>query len=78
MPLTPSQCRAGRALIDWSQQQLADASLVGNATIRNFESGRSGPQQSTLAALQRALEAAGVVFLDENGGGVKLRKDRES
>jgi transcriptional regulator with XRE-family HTH domain len=76
MLLTPSQCRAARALIDWSQQQLADASLVGNATIRNFESGRSDPQNSTLAALQRALEGAGVEFIAENGGGpgVRLRK----
>jgi transcriptional regulator with XRE-family HTH domain len=73
MPLTPSQCRAGRALVDWSQQQLADASLVGNATIRNFESGRSRPQQSTLAALQRALEAAGVEFTNGARPGVRMR-----
>jgi transcriptional regulator with XRE-family HTH domain len=74
MLLTPPQCRAARALIDWSQQQLADASLVGNATIRNFESGRSGPQNSTLAALQRALEAAGVEFTNGDQPGVRLRK----
>ena len=76
MLLTPAQCRAARGLIDWSQQQLANASLVGNATIRNFESGRSDPQNSTLAALQRALEAAGVIFVAENGDGpgVRLRK----
>jgi transcriptional regulator with XRE-family HTH domain len=76
MLLTPSQCRAARALIDWSQQQLANASLVGNATIRNFESGRSNPQNSTLAALQRALEAAGVEFTNGDQPGVRMRKDR--
>jgi transcriptional regulator with XRE-family HTH domain len=77
MLLTPAQCRAGRALIDWSQQQLADASLVGNATIRNFESGRSDPQNSTLAALQRALEAAGVEFTNGEQPGVRLKAGRK-
>jgi transcriptional regulator with XRE-family HTH domain len=74
MLLTPSQCRAARALIDWSQQQLADASHVGSATIRNFESDRSSPQHSTLAALQRALEDAGVEFTNGGQPGVRTRK----
>jgi transcriptional regulator with XRE-family HTH domain len=74
--MTPAQCRAARALIDWSQQQLAEAARVGNATIRNFENGRSSPQHATLDVLRRALEAAGVEFISENGGGpgVRLRK----
>ncbi len=74
--MTPAQCRAARALLDWSQQQLADAARVGNATIRNFESGRSSPQNATLEVLRRALEAAGVEFIPENGtgAGVRLRK----
>ena len=65
--ITPSQCRAARALLDWSQQQLADASKAGNATIRNFETGRSSPVNATLDVLQRALELAGVIFVEENG-----------
>lgn len=69
--ITPAQCRAARALLDWSQQQLADASKIGNATIRNFEGGKSAPQHATLDVLQRALESAGVEFI--NGTGVKLR-----
>jgi transcriptional regulator with XRE-family HTH domain len=75
--MTPAQCRAARALLDWSQQQLADAARVGNATIRNFESGRSSPQNATLEVLRRALEAAGVEFIPENGtgAGVRLRKE---
>jgi transcriptional regulator with XRE-family HTH domain len=74
--ITPSQCRAARALLDWSQQQLADASKAGNATIRNFEGGRSSPVNATLDVLQRALETAGVIFVEENGEGpgVRLRK----
>ncbi|WP_368860633.1 helix-turn-helix domain-containing protein [Mesorhizobium sp. GbtcB19] len=69
--ITPAQCRAARALLDWSQQHLADASKIGNATIRNFEGGKSAPQHATLDVLRRALEAAGVEFI--NGTGVKLR-----
>jgi transcriptional regulator with XRE-family HTH domain len=74
--MTPAQCRAARALLDWSQQQLAESATVGNATIRNFENGKSSPQHSTLDVLRRALEAAGVEFIPENGGGpgVRLRK----
>jgi transcriptional regulator with XRE-family HTH domain len=72
--ITAAQCRAARALLDWSQQRLAEASKVGNATIRNFESGRSKPVNSTLAVLRHTLEAAGIEFLDENGNGVKLAK----
>jgi transcriptional regulator with XRE-family HTH domain len=75
--LTAAQCRAARALLDWSQQALADAAKVGNATIRNFESGKTAPQNATLEMLQQALGKAGVIFIDENGEGpgVRLRKD---
>ncbi|TIV38999.1 MAG: helix-turn-helix transcriptional regulator [Mesorhizobium sp.] len=69
--MTPAQCRAARALLDWSQQHLAEVSKIGNATIRNFEGGKSTPQHATLDVLRRALEAAGVEFI--NGTGVKLR-----
>lgn len=57
--------------MDWSQQDLANASKIGNATIRNFEGGNSGPQHATLNVLQRALEAAGIEFI--NHSGVRLR-----
>lgn len=71
--ITPAQCRAARALLDWSQQQLADAARVGNATIRNFEGGKSSPQNATLTVLRTALESAGVEFIPENGGGPGVR-----
>ncbi|GLS18741.1 transcriptional regulator [Labrys miyagiensis] len=76
--MTPAQCRAARALLDWSQQQLSEAANVGNATIRNFESGKSSPQNATLAVLMNAFENAGVIFVAENGEGpgVRLRKER--
>ena len=76
MAISPAQCRAGRALIGWSQDQLAVASKVAKATIANFELGKRTPYDRTLADLHAALEAAGVIFVAENGEGpgVRLRK----
>jgi transcriptional regulator with XRE-family HTH domain len=71
--MNSAQCRAARALLNWSQQQLANAAKIGNATIRNFEAGRSEPQHATLDVLRRTFEAAGVVFIPENGGGAGVR-----
>jgi transcriptional regulator with XRE-family HTH domain len=73
---TPAQVRAARALINWSQQQLAEAARVGVVTVRQFESGAAQPRNSTLEVIERALEAAGVEFIAQNGGGpgVRLRK----
>jgi transcriptional regulator with XRE-family HTH domain len=72
--LTPSQCRAARGLIDWSQQQLADAAGIGVATIRLFEAGKGDQRRSTLTLIRQALEAAGVEFTNGNQPGVRFRK----
>src|SRR5215471_715130 len=77
-PLTSSQIRAARALLRWRAEDLARESAVGIATIRRAE--LTDETTSLTAAndlsLRRALEAAGVVFIDENGGGpgVRLRQ----
>lgn len=71
--MTPSQCRAARGLTGMSQSELADAANVGNSTVRNFEAGRSVPVPNNLDAMRRALEAAGVEFIPENGGGAGVR-----
>ena len=71
--MTPAQSRAARGLLNWNQEQFAAAAEVSSVTIRNFENEKATPQRSTLAALRRALEAAGVEFIAENGGGVGVR-----
>ena len=73
------QIRAARALIGWSAQDLANASSVGVATIRRAElkDRETGMTAPNIAAIRAALEAAGVLFIDENGEGpgVRLRKN---
>jgi len=76
--LTSAQIRAARSLIRWRAEDLARESSVGVATIRRAELAE-GPTSLTTAnnqAIRRAFEAAGVEFIDENGGGpgVRLRK----
>jgi len=74
--LTPEQSRAARGLVEWSQEELASRASLGPSTIRDFEKGRRVPTTNNLAAIKRALETAGVVFIPENGGGpgVRLKK----
>jgi transcriptional regulator with XRE-family HTH domain len=74
--ISPSQCRAARGLLDWSQHELARQSRVGIVTVRQLESGMHEPRRATLQVVRQAFEAAGVEFIEENGGGagVRLRK----
>jgi ribosome-binding protein aMBF1 (putative translation factor) len=74
--MTPEQCRAARGLLDWSQAQLAEKAAVGVVTVRLFEAGAHTPRRATVEVIKRAFDAAGVEFIDENGGGpgVRLRK----
>ena len=74
--MTPAQCRAARALIGISQDELVAASGVAKGTVAAFELGQRQPYARTLDAIRSALEDAGVEFIEENGGGagVRLRK----
>ncbi len=76
MSFSPAQSRAARGLLDWSQTELAAKSNLSESTIRDFEKGRRVPSTNNLAAIVRALEAAGVIFVPGNGEGpgVRLRK----
>jgi hypothetical protein len=76
--LTSAQIRGARALIRWRAQDLARESSVGVATIRRAEltDDETSMTAANDIAVRRALEAAGVEFIDQNGGGpgVRLRK----
>ena len=74
--LTPIQCRMARAALLLGVRDLADKSGVSAMTVTRFENGRSAGSAETQDALKTALEAAGVEFIAENGGGpgVRLRK----
>ncbi|MEI4480956.1 MULTISPECIES: helix-turn-helix transcriptional regulator [unclassified Phyllobacterium] len=75
MVMNVAQIRAARGLLGWSQQELADAAGVGRATIADFETGKRTPYARTIEEMQRALESAGVVFLESDqamGEGVRF------
>jgi DNA-binding XRE family transcriptional regulator len=72
----PAQVRMARAALNWSLSDLAEASGVHRNTVSNYETGKYAGSPEALNAIRRALEGAGVVFIDENGGGVKLKAKR--
>ena len=76
--VTTRQIKAARALLAWSQADLADRSGISEPTIARLESadGELGGREDTAQKLRAAIEAAGVEFVDENGGGpgVRLKK----
>ena len=83
MPVTSisaSQCAAARAMVGWSQDQLATNAQVARATIASFEgNARIEPSRKNLLAIIASLEQAGVAFIPEDiehglGAGVRLRK----
>jgi hypothetical protein len=74
--MTPEQCRAARALVDMTQPNLAEVAGLGLSTVVDFERARRSVSSEAIGSIRRALEAAGVAFISENGGGpgVRLRK----
>jgi ribosome-binding protein aMBF1 (putative translation factor) len=72
--ITGRQVRAARALLNWKQEMLAEKALVALTALKRLESERGlSVQESTHDQVRRALEAAGVVFLESNRGrGVML------
>ena len=74
--ITSRQIRAARALLGWSQQQLADKAIVSVNALARLERGEVDPRMSTLSAVHKALMEAGIEFLpaDLKGEGVRLAK----
>lgn len=76
MSITGSQCRAARALVRWSREQISRRSGIDPETIAEFESGRSEPDESLRLKLRQTLEEGGAVFIEdgpEGGLGVRLK-----
>ena len=60
----PPQCRAARALLVMTQGELATAASISKSVVVDFEKGHRRPNRNNLAAIQRALEEAGVEFIE--------------
>lgn len=71
--ISAAQSRAARALLDWSRDDLAAASGIPGRTLADFELGNTAPRARTLEAIRAAFEAAGILFIEENGGGAGVR-----
>jgi hypothetical protein len=74
--LTSGKIHAARAFLRWSADDLAGASAVGVATIRRAEPAEAETSMNAPndIAVRRALEAAGIEFINENGGGPGVRR----
>jgi predicted transcriptional regulator len=76
--ISSRQIRAARALLDWSQQQLADKAIVSLNALVRLESGKVDPRVSTLEAIEKTLVKAGIEFIPSGtkGEGVRLNNPR--
>lgn len=71
MFILPEQIRAARAMLDWSQQDLADAAGVSKDTVKNYELSLNKPNSQTMFRIVSTLETAGIEFI---GDGVMKKK----
>src|SRR4051795_6072290 len=78
--ITTRQIKAARALLGWSQADLAKRSGVSEPTVARLESmdGELGGRELTAEKIRAAIESAGVLFIDENGGGSGVRLHKPS
>lgn len=67
LPVRARQMKAARALLDWSQEDLANACGLSVATVRKLELGYISPRSKTVNCIRQALENAGLEFLDPDG-----------
>jgi len=73
--LSAAQCRAARAMVDWTAERLSRVSGIDLQTLRNFEARFRRPDERTLRRIRVTLEQAGVAFIPENerGAGVQFK-----
>ena len=76
--ITAEQIRGARAMLRWSAKQLAEQAGLSWPTVQRMESTQGVPSglSRNLELVQRALEGAGIIFIDEDdeGPGVRLKK----
>ncbi|HEX4860849.1 MAG TPA: helix-turn-helix transcriptional regulator [Rhizomicrobium sp.] len=65
--ITPRQCKAARALLGWTQADLAEAAKIPMDTISRFENGKSDTRGNALIDIQKALQRGGVKLLNAEG-----------
>lgn len=71
--MTSAQLRAARALLNWTVRRLAEEAHVHRNTITNFETGKYHLDEFNYKMILTVLEGAGIEFIPQNGGGVRLR-----
>lgn len=71
MTITVAQMRAARALLGWTQEELAVASGMASVSIRNIERGAKAPRATSLQKIEDALVKAGIVLSGHTGVGMK-------
>ena len=79
--LTPAQVRGARALLGLHQEQLATSASVVRKTVADFERSKAETHPRTSAAISKALEDAGIVFIppgDGVGPGERLRREDDT
>lgn len=67
MEISPGQCRAARALLNWTQERLANKVGVALKTVRDFENERRQSLNIVRASIKQAFEEAGIEFFDDDG-----------
>ncbi|MFC6448420.1 helix-turn-helix domain-containing protein [Shinella zoogloeoides] len=77
--MLPVQCKMARVALGLGVRELAALAKVAPATVSRFEAGEE-LKERTVEAMQTALEAAGIVFLadDGNGPGIRLRNSLDA
>jgi hypothetical protein len=75
MVLTGQQIRAARAILRWKAIELAEKAAVGLSTVQRAEAvdGPAPMMRANMDVIRRALEAGGVEFIPEDGGGIGVR-----
>jgi len=75
--INPKQCRAARAWLGWSQDDLAVKAECARRTIAAFEQEKSVPFDRTLRDIQKSLEDAGITFLMDGARGIGLQESQD-